>query len=88
MFSADGRLQIDRTKLSAKADELDHLIHKLGGLRDILRHAAECPAPSHMECRTFQRMLKLASGPCTQTQDIAAEAMTRLLVRKHLARTE
>lgn len=62
MFAPDGRPRIDRTQLAAKAGELDRTIRKLTALRDGLRHAAECPAPSHMECPAFQRMLRLASA--------------------------
>ena len=36
--------------LSAKAEELDKTIRELSAMRDSLRHAAACPAPSHMEC--------------------------------------
>jgi DNA-binding transcriptional MerR regulator len=60
MFTRDGELRIDRNRLLAKADELDHTIAKLIAMRDGLRHAARCPAPSHMECPTFKRLLKLA----------------------------
>lgn len=62
MFATDGRPQIDRRLLAAKADELDATIHKLSAMRDGLRHAAVCPAPSHMECPTFRRLLKGAGS--------------------------
>jgi DNA-binding transcriptional MerR regulator len=58
---AGGRLQIDRPMLVNKADELDLKIRKLTAMRDGLRHAAECRAPSHLECPTFRRLLKVAS---------------------------
>ncbi len=61
MFGADGRPRIDRELLSAKADELDKTIRELKVLRRSLRHAAVCPAPSHMECPTFRRLLRAAS---------------------------
>ncbi|MDQ2701391.1 MAG: helix-turn-helix domain-containing protein [Pseudomonadota bacterium] len=57
MFAPDGRPRIDRRLLASKADELDRTIHRLGALRDGLRHAAICPAPSHMECPTFRKLL-------------------------------
>jgi len=57
MFAPDGRPQIDRRVLAAKAEELDGTIRKLSAMRDGLRHAAVCPAPSHMECPTFRRLL-------------------------------
>ena len=61
MFASDGRPQIDRRALVAKAEELDRTIRKLCAMRDGLRHAAVCPAPSHMECPTFQRLLRGAA---------------------------
>ena len=62
MFSPDGKVRIDRRVLAAKADELDKTIRKLSRMRDGLRHAAVCPAPSHMECPTFRRHLKAAAA--------------------------
>lgn len=62
MFAPDGRPQIDRRTLAAKADELDRTIRRLSAMRDGLRHAAACPAPSHMECPTFRRLLRAAAG--------------------------
>jgi DNA-binding transcriptional MerR regulator len=60
MFAPDGRPRIDRRALAAKADELDRTIEKLGAMRNGLRHAAACTAPSHMECPTFRRLLRAA----------------------------
>lgn len=60
MLTADGRLQIDRARLVEKASELDDIITRLQFMRDGLRHAAQCSAPSHMECPKFQRLLRLA----------------------------
>ena len=54
-------LQIDRQMLNDKAADLDVTIRKLSAMRDGLRHAAACRAPSHMECPTFRRLLKVAS---------------------------
>ena len=61
MFAPNGKLQVDRPMLVTKADELDLTIRKLSAMRDGLRHAAACRAPSHMECPTFRRLLKIAS---------------------------
>jgi len=61
MFGADGEPAIDRAKLDAKADELDHTIRRLSAVRDGLRHAAVCPAPSHLACPTFQKLLRVAA---------------------------
>jgi DNA-binding transcriptional MerR regulator len=60
MLGRDGRPDIDRALLTEKADALDHTIRRLTALRDGLRHAADCPAPSHFECPTFQRLLAAA----------------------------
>ena len=60
MFSSGGRPRIDRELLAAKAKELDRTIRKLSAMRNGLRHAAACPAPSHMECPTFRRLLAAA----------------------------
>ncbi|MDP2226497.1 MAG: helix-turn-helix domain-containing protein [Moraxellaceae bacterium] len=62
MFAPGGQPQIDRHLLATKADELDATIRKLTAMRDGLRHAAVCPAPSHMECPTFRRLLGLAAS--------------------------
>ncbi len=62
MLGADGRPQIDRKLLADKAEELDSSIRKLTAMRDGLRHAAVCSAPSHMECPTFRRLLGLAAS--------------------------
>jgi DNA-binding transcriptional MerR regulator len=60
MFAPDGKLRIDRRMLTAKAEELDRTISKLSAMRDSLRHAAACPAPSHLECPNFRRYLQSA----------------------------
>lgn len=62
MLGTDGRPRIDRQLLADKAEELDGSIRKLIAMRDGLRHAAVCSAPSHMECPTFRRLLGLASA--------------------------
>jgi DNA-binding transcriptional MerR regulator len=62
MFAPDGRPRIDRRMLAAKAREVDGMIRKLSAMRDGLRHAAVCPAPSHMECPTFRRLLAAAAS--------------------------
>jgi len=62
IFGPDGRPIIDRQLLAGKADELDRTIRKLSAMRDGLRHAAACPAPSHMECPTFRRLMSAAAS--------------------------
>jgi DNA-binding transcriptional MerR regulator len=62
MFNPDGRPRIERKLLETKADELDLTIQRLSSMRDGLRHAAACPAPSHMECPSFRRLMQAAAG--------------------------
>ena len=54
--------QIDRDLLVRKADELELSIRHMTAVRDGLRHAAVCPAPSYLECPTFQRLMSLAAA--------------------------
>jgi len=61
MFASDGKPRIDRQMLAAKADEIDKKVRELTAMRDGLRHAVACKAPSHMECPTFRRLLSVAS---------------------------
>jgi DNA-binding transcriptional MerR regulator len=61
MFTPDGKPRIDRQLLAAKAKELDDRIRELTAMREGLRHAAACKAPSHMQCPTFRRLLNAAS---------------------------
>lgn len=62
MLGSEGNPNIDRELLASKADELDKTIQKLMAMRDGLRHAAVCSAPSHMECPKFRRLLGLAAS--------------------------
>lgn len=61
MFTPDRRPHILRTMLESKADQIDALVLKLRAMSRGLRHAANCPAPSHMECPSFRRLLKAAT---------------------------
>jgi DNA-binding transcriptional MerR regulator len=61
MFTPEGKPRIDRKLLAAKVEELDDRIRELAAMRDGLKHAAACRAPSHMECPTFRRLLKAAA---------------------------
>jgi DNA-binding transcriptional MerR regulator len=61
MFGADGQPDLPRSELRARADEIDRQIQDLTKLREALRHVADCPAPSHMECPTFRRLLRIGS---------------------------
>lgn len=60
MFAPDGRPALERSMLAKKADELDEKIGRLTFMRDQLRHAAECPAPTYPECPSFRRIIREA----------------------------
>lgn len=60
LIGLSGQACLNRQMLAAKADELDATIGKLATMRDELRRAAACPAPSHLECGNFQRGLERA----------------------------
>lgn len=62
MFGNGPTAQIDRALLADKANELDRTIKQLSALKNGLEHAAVCPAPSHMECPSFRRLLKVAAA--------------------------
>ncbi|TVZ41404.1 DNA-binding transcriptional MerR regulator [Alteromonadaceae bacterium 2753L.S.0a.02] len=59
VFTSQGP-QINKAQLLGKADELDRKIKELSALREGLRHAAACDAPSYFECPKFLRLLKIA----------------------------
>ncbi|WP_097462146.1 helix-turn-helix domain-containing protein [Mangrovitalea sediminis] len=60
MFGRNGMPELSRDVLHAKADEIDRKIRELIALRNTIRHVADCPAPSHLECATFRRLLDVA----------------------------
>jgi DNA-binding transcriptional MerR regulator len=62
MFAPDGKPRIDKRVLATKAAAVDTSIRKLTAVRDGLLHASVCRAPSHLECPTFQRMLRVAAS--------------------------
>lgn len=61
MSGGDGKPKIDRRMLSEKAAQIDRMIIKLRAMSKGLHHAARCPAPNHMECPTFRRLLSAAA---------------------------
>ncbi|KTT04084.1 MerR family transcriptional regulator [Pseudomonas oryzihabitans] len=51
---------IPRDELRRKAADIDQQIRTLSALRDTLLHVADCPAPSHLDCPTFRRLMDLS----------------------------
>lgn len=68
VFGRDGAAELPRAALHARADKLEVQIRRLITLRDALRHVAECPAESHMECPKFRRLLRVASHTRSQRE--------------------
>ncbi|KHQ51297.1 helix-turn-helix domain-containing protein [Mameliella alba] len=61
MFAGDGSPQLPRPELHQRADMLDQQIKGLTRLRDALRHVADCPTETHMDCPKFKRLMEFAS---------------------------
>ena len=58
MFGADGRPDLPRADLHSRADALDRQVRQLQALALALRHVADCPAPSHLECPKFRELMQ------------------------------
>ncbi|MCC2520960.1 helix-turn-helix domain-containing protein [Vibrio coralliilyticus] len=58
MFDDKDELAIDRALLTKKTNEIDAQIKRLQAVRDSLNHVANCPEPSHLDCPSFQKMMK------------------------------
>ncbi|WED29596.1 helix-turn-helix domain-containing protein [Vibrio sp. DW001] len=58
MFDTSDELAIDRTLLAQKAVDIDIQIKRLKVVRDSLKHVATCPQPSHLDCLSFQKLMK------------------------------
>jgi DNA-binding transcriptional MerR regulator len=57
MFGRDGMPDLRRSMFKRKAEDIDRKIEELAAMRDTLHHIADCPAPSHLECPSFKRLL-------------------------------
>lgn len=60
MFDKNRNPELPRPTLHQRADELDRQVHRMKTLSNLLRHVAECPAPSHMACPRFRTLLRVA----------------------------
>ncbi len=60
MLPGKSTATLDRTKITAKADELDRRIDELAALSKILRHVAKCRAETHFSCPRFKKLLRIA----------------------------
>lgn len=60
MLPSDGKVQVSRDMLLAKADQVQQSIKRLKAVRDGLRHAANCPEENHLDCTMFQGLMHAA----------------------------
>ncbi|WP_395645981.1 helix-turn-helix domain-containing protein [Terricaulis sp.] len=77
VFSPEGRPRIDRGLLSDKADEIDRTIVRLRAMRNGLRHAAVCRAPSHFECPSFRKLMAAAAAGAIRAPEPKAHKKRR-----------
>ena len=68
MVLPNGEASVDRGLLASKAEAIDAQVLRLRAVSRGLRHAAACPAPSHAQCPTFQRLLKAAAAGALDLQ--------------------
>ncbi|GHF41051.1 helix-turn-helix domain-containing protein [Seohaeicola zhoushanensis] len=60
MFGRNGAADLPRAALHERAEALDRQVRDLAALRDMVRHVADCPAPSHLECPRFRKLVRIA----------------------------
>lgn len=82
MFTPEGPV-INRTLLSAKADELDKKIRELTDMRNGLRHAAACKVPNQLDCPKFLRLLRIVGKNRSRKPNILKEHKLNLGVEKN-----
>ncbi|WP_114764180.1 helix-turn-helix domain-containing protein [Vibrio rhodolitus] len=61
MFDGEKQLNINRPLLAAKAEQLNSEIKRLLAVRDSLEHVAQCPAENHLDCASFQKLIRKVS---------------------------
>ena len=77
MFNKDAKSDLPRPTLHQRADDIDRQIRRMKTLSHMLRHVADCQAPSHMECERFQKLLRVAC-PTLPTGDTLRRAVQGL----------
>lgn len=61
ILGRNSELAIPRDELRTRADALDKKAQEIKALAGIMRHVAECSAPSHLQCPTFQKLLRVGT---------------------------
>ncbi|SIS90473.1 helix-turn-helix domain-containing protein [Paracoccus saliphilus] len=62
LFGRNATPEIPREDLHQRANALDSKAREMIALATMMRHVADCPAPSHMECPTFLKLLRIGSA--------------------------
>lgn len=57
MFGTEGKIALDRERLSQRSREIDATIRKLQLLSRGLKHVAQCTQPVHTDCEEFKRVI-------------------------------
>ncbi|WP_299934782.1 helix-turn-helix domain-containing protein [uncultured Pelagimonas sp.] len=58
LLPSEANFTLDRQTITARADDIDTQIADLQKLSQMLRHIANCDAPSHAECPSFRATLE------------------------------
>lgn len=75
MFDEDRNPDLARPTLLQRADELDRQVLRMSTMSRLLRHVAECPAPSHMECPRFRTLLRVVCPSVALRDVLSRDAM-------------
>lgn len=62
LFGRRATPEIPREDLHRRAEALDSAARGMMALARMMRHVAECPAPSHLECPSFLKLLRVGSA--------------------------
>ncbi|GHC40531.1 MerR family transcriptional regulator [Alcaligenes pakistanensis] len=74
IFNKDTPSDLPRPTLQQRADEIDRQVRRMKTLSHMLRHVAQCQAPSHMECERFRKLLRVACPAIPATPNAAPDA--------------
>lgn len=77
MFDKDRNPDLARPTLLQRADELDRQVLRMTNMSRLLRHVAECPAPSHMECPRFRKLLRVVCPSVALSDVLSRSAVAR-----------
>jgi len=78
MLTTKGRFEVNRQRLTEKANEIAQRVKQLIAIQRCLEHAAKCTAEKHSECPKFQKLLRIAGKDQARKHNIfATDAVKR-----------